>query len=254
MATEKPTERFSDHVKNYVRYRPDYPEELIDYLIKYSSVNGISKIADIGSGTGKFCRYLLDRNLNVTAVEPNRDMRQAAESLLSDCHRFTSISGTAEDTTLDDCSVDLVTVAQAFHWFDWPKTLGEFKRILKTGGQLALIWNRRDLSDPFQIAYENMLRTYAPEYNAVNHMNIENNDIRLLFTTDSYHSKVFRYTQYFDCEAFLGRMQSSSYTPPQGSAGLTRLNQAAIVLFAEYAVDGRLSFHYRSHLYQGELS
>ncbi len=249
----KPTERFSDRVENYVRYRPGYPQALIDYLIEACRLDKGSCIADIGSGTGIFTRHLLDSHLSVIAVEPNPEMRNAAEKLLSDYVSFQSISGTAEATELQSASIDLITVAQAFHWFDWGAAMAEFKRILNPEGMLALVWNRRDLCDPFQQDYEAMLRKLAPDYNVVNHMNIDDDKIRALFIADIFQQKIFEYTQNFNCEAFLGRMQSSSYSPAKASEEYAALNRAAIALFEDYAIDGMLSFNYSSHLYLGKI-
>ncbi len=249
----KSTERFSDRVENYVRYRPGYPQALFDYLIEMCRLDEASVIADIGSGTGIFSGCLLDRQLAVSAVEPNPEMRNAAENLLAGYDRFQSISATAEATQLHSASVDLITVAQAFHWFNWYASMTEFRRILKPQGMLALVWNRRDLADPFQQAYEAMLCEHAPDYNLVNHMNIEDEKIYSLFSARHFRHKTFQYAQRFDCEAFLGRMQSSSYSPTKGSSELMALIQAAIALFEEYAIDGVLSFEYSSHLYLGQL-
>ena len=248
----KATKRFSDRVGNYVRYRPGYPDEQLNYLIKKCGLDNQSSIADIGSGTGIFTKYLLDKNLSVTAVEPNDEMRNAADKLLSKYSTYSSIKGTAETTGLNTASFELLTVAQAFHWFDWPKAINEFKRVLKPRGQLALIWNRRNLLDPFQQAYEKMLREFAPEYNLVNHMNIEDEKLSALFDTNSYQHKTFQYSQIFSCDAFLGRMQSSSYSPAQGTDELAALNQAAIQLFETFAIEDSLSFEYSSHLYLGQ--
>lgn len=237
---------------NYVRYRPGYPDEQLHYLIKKCGLDNQSSIADIGSGTGIFTKCLLDKNLSVTAVEPNDEMRNAADNLLSKYSTYSSIKGTAETTGLSTSSFELLTVAQAFHWFDWPKAINEFKRVLKPKGQLALIWNRRNLLDPFQQAYEKMLREFAPEYNLVNHMNIKDEKLSALFDTNNYQHKAFQYSQNFSCDAFLGRMQSSSYSPAQGTDELAALNQAAIQLFEEFAIEGMLSFEYICHLYLGQ--
>ena len=113
---EGSTTRFSGRVENYVRYRPAYPQALIDNLMANCTLDQLSTIADIGSGTGIFSRELLDKKLSVLAVEPNLQMREAAESILSSYSQFTSVAGTTEDTSLADSSIDLITVAQVFHW------------------------------------------------------------------------------------------------------------------------------------------
>ena len=245
------TELFSDRVRDYVLYRPGYPAELIDYLIEACDLDANDTIADIGSGTGIFSRLLLDRHLAVCAIEPNPEMRRASENLLSSHASIQFFAGTAEATMLASNSIDVVTVAQAFHWFDEDAALAEFKRILKPRGQLVLIWNRRDLSDPFQQAYEKMLLEMAPHYNAVNHMSIKDEQLEALFDSDSYQHTTFQYLQSFNCEQFLGRMQSSSYSPVKASRELSELRRAAVSLFEEFAENGRLEFLYCSHLYLG---
>ncbi len=111
------TDKFTDKAEIYAKYRPSYPLEYIEYLISEAGLNEESMIADIGSGTGIISRQLLGRGYTVIGVEPNDDMRKVAEQTLKPDSRFISVKATAENTTLNDNSVDLVTVAQAFHWF-----------------------------------------------------------------------------------------------------------------------------------------
>ena len=143
------TERFTNRVENYLKYRPDYPETAIAAIIRICKLTNNSVVADIGAGTGKFTRSLLQHEMQVFAVEPNQTMRQSAEELLTKFTGFHSQPGTAEHTGLAGCSVDLVVAAQAFHWFSSVRTLEEFSRILKPDGWLGLIWNRRTMTEPF---------------------------------------------------------------------------------------------------------
>ena len=173
----KPGERFSSRVDDYQKYRPDYPQSLVTEIIKQSGLDDSAVIADFGSGTGIFTRRLLQAGFEVYAVEPNREMRVAAESTLAAEPGFTSIDGSAEDSRLESASIDLITAAQAFHWFNTDTAKQEFRRVLKPQGQLALIWNKRKLSQPFQQAYDAILREFAPEYGKVNHMNLSEMDM-----------------------------------------------------------------------------
>lgn len=140
-------QRFSDRVENYVKYRPGYPLTAIDYLEKHANLQHRSTIADVGAGTGIFTSLLLDAGYKVFAVEPNQPMRKAAEELLGSNVNFISTDGTADATRLTTNSVDLIVCAQAFHWFNTPETVIEFQRILKPGGYVALIWNKRESVD-----------------------------------------------------------------------------------------------------------
>jgi ubiquinone/menaquinone biosynthesis C-methylase UbiE len=150
-----PTQRFSNRVENYVKFRPGYPDEAISFLVKEAKLSIHSVIADVGSGTGIFTRLLLDQGFTAYAVEPNDAMRESAGKQLHTYPNFHSVNGTAELTTLSNHSIDLVVCAQAFHWFDQQKTKIEFKRILKPNGLVALIWNNRQIDiDEFAIAYE----------------------------------------------------------------------------------------------------
>src|ERR1700691_580355 len=143
MPVQNPTQRFSSRVDNYVRYRPGYPREVLDLLKKECGLTADSIIADIASGTGIFTRVLLENGNRVFGVEPNAEMRRAGEQFLRSYPRFTSVAGTAEATTLPDHSLEIVTAAQAAHWFNREKAQSEFVRILKSGGWGVFPGNER---------------------------------------------------------------------------------------------------------------
>src|SRR5437016_5211234 len=124
-----PTERFSDRVENYAKYRPHYPEAALEFMREI--VPRSAKIADVGSGTGILTKQLLDAGYEVYAIEPNGPMRREAERSMDANPRFHSVKGSAESSLLPDQSIDFITSAQAFHWFDRAKTKVEFRRILK---------------------------------------------------------------------------------------------------------------------------
>src|ERR1041385_6863394 len=141
--THNSTERFSDRVENYVKYRPHYPREILTALEQLAGLTPTCALADIGSGTGISAELFLEYGNAVYGIEPNNAMRKAGEAYLSRFPKFKSIDGTAETTMLSDASVDLIIAGQAFHWFDVERSRTEFKRILKPGGWAALFWNDR---------------------------------------------------------------------------------------------------------------
>src|SRR5580704_13583825 len=143
MPASNATSRFSDRVENYIRYRPGYPSEVVDCLKQECGLSTSDVVADMASGTGIWTRILLENGNPVFGVEPNAEMRQAGERLLAAFPKFTSVTGSAEATTLADASMDFVTAAQAAHWFDRAGARREFVRILKPGGWLVLLWNER---------------------------------------------------------------------------------------------------------------
>ena len=249
----KPAERFSDRVPNYIKYRPSYPQELVDTLAKVCQLSSQSRIADVGSGTGIFSRLMLDKDCYVSGVEPNSNMREAAEQQFAGYNKFCSIDGQSERTGLDDSSIDLIAAAQSFHWFEAGDARQEFLRILKPGGYVALIWNQRKIEQPFQTEYDSMLRKFAPDYSAVNHMNISADDIQNFFSPNKVSKFEFEYSQNFDRAGFLGRMQSSSYVPKTGTGAHTRLMRAAENLFNRYQSGEKISFEYNSVLYLAQF-
>lgn len=249
----KTTERFSDRVANYLSFRPSYPAALIDTLTKECALTEDSVIADIGSGTGKLTELLLARELNVVGVEPNTEMREAAERLFRDNKKFTSIAGESTTTGLEAHSVDLITAAQAFHWFEPDSTKKEFRRILKPEGRVALIWNKRNTSTPFQQQYHEMLSHNCPEYLKVNHHNITDSTLEEFFYPGVFRLSTFEYMQRFELQGFLGRMCSSSYTPKAGTAEYSSLIKAAEQLFNAHENEGVVEFAYETRLYLSSL-
>lgn len=249
-----PTQRFSNRVENYVKYRPGYPAEAIDDLVKSAHISNQSVIADVGSGTGIFTQLLLDKGYTVYAVEPNDAMRASAVKQLRSYSNFHSVNGTAETSTLSNRSVDLVVCAQAFHWFDQHQTKAEFKRILKPKGLVALIWNNRQIDiDEFAIAYELLLQQQGSDYKEVNHRNITDVDFSNFFKDGKYQLVKYINTQVFDEDGLVGRAFSSSYIPPKDTeAGLAFLEELK-QLFAQYQVDGHVNFQYQTEVYLGKV-
>ena len=156
-----PIERFSDRAENYAKYRPGYPDEMLGFLrVRLSPP---AAVADVGSGTGILTRQLLNNGYELYAVEPNAPMRKEAEQTLSGYPGFTvSVVRRRRRPSLME-SVDLITCAQAFHWFDRAKARAEFCRILKVTGVVALIWNeRQDNASDVNRKYDDLLERMAP--------------------------------------------------------------------------------------------
>ena len=199
MAVQDSTRRFSSRVGNYVRYRPGYPSAVLDLLKNECGLSAASVIADIASGTGIFTRMLLENGNRVYGVEPNADMRQAGEEFLRAYPRFTSVAGTAEATTLDDHSVDLVTAAQAAHWFDREKARREFIRICRPGGWTVLLWNeRRTGSTPFLRAYEQLLVELRHRLSGRPLTSAPRSRLKHSFAPSRFQVRTFEYQQEFD--------------------------------------------------------
>ena len=249
------TTRFSRRVNDYVRYRPGYPEELERALRQRVGYHHDHVVADIGSGTGISSRYFLDRGNTVYAVEPNADMRSAAEEWLGSYSKFHSVAGRAEHTTLAEHSVDLVAAAQAFHWFDPPLARREFERVLKPGGAVVLLWNERKLdASPFLVDYEKLLQEISEDYRRLSARNVTSDDqMDRFFGPEHWGSEEFPNRQGFDLAGLIGRALSSSYVPLAGHARHDETLDRLRGLFARHAVDGRVWFEYATRLFWGRL-
>jgi len=253
MPASNATSRFSDRVENYVRYRPGYPAEAVQCLRNECGLKPEHVIADIASGTGIWTRMLLENENRVFGVEPNAEMRQAGERLLSDFPRFTSVSGTAETTTLPSASVDFVTAAQAAHWFDRERARREFVRILKPGGWLVLLWNERVVDGtPFLRDYEELLLKFGTDYKDVRHERTTD-AVNEFFDPAPYQERVFAMRQEFDYAGLEGRLLSSSYAPgpehPQHRPMLDELRR----VFAKHAINEKVAVDYKTRLYFGQI-
>lgn len=242
-------ERFSNRVENYVKYRPGYPREILDYLADRAGLRPESVIADVGCGTGISSRLFLVNGNPVYGVEPNAAMRAAAMEHVGDFSQFMIIDGTAEATTLADASVDIVVAAQAFHWFDPEPTRREWLRILRPTGRIVLIWNERQLdTTPFLIEYEALLLKYAKDYTKVRHENVDSLRLKEFFGGD-YLSVTFENVQVFDLEGLRGRMLSSSYMPSEDDEVFPSMNAELQALFAKHAENGRINLLYDTNVF-----
>jgi ubiquinone/menaquinone biosynthesis C-methylase UbiE len=249
-----PTRRFSSRVGNYVRYRPGYPSGVIDLLRKECGLTSSSVIADVASGTGIFTRMLLENRNRVFGVEPNAEMRKAGEEFLDAYPHFISVEGTAEDTSLTDHCLDMVTAAQAAHWFDRQKARNEFIRILKPGGWAVLLWNERRIdSTPFLREFEKLLLRYGTDYQSVRH-ECTTQEIETFFAPSLFQVRTFEYLQQFDYPALEGRLLSSSYTPQSDDVAYRPMLQELRQIFDAHQASGRVAFEYNTLVYYGQLA
>jgi ubiquinone/menaquinone biosynthesis C-methylase UbiE len=161
---ESASAAFTEAARAYDGARPDYPREMLDWLIAKTDLGPSKTILDLAAGTGKLTRRLVGHGARVLAVEPVGAMRARLEQALPELE---VLDGSAEALPLPGAAVDVVTVAQAFHWFRGREALTEIHRVLRPGGSLALIWNVRDISQPVQAALDEIInrhRAGVPTY------------------------------------------------------------------------------------------
>ena len=247
------TERFSDRVDNYVKYRPSYPAQILTELSRHFAFNETQVVADIGSGTGILTGLFLKNGNPVFGVEPNSPMRKKAEQLLAGSPNFTSIAGTAENSTLPAGSVDLVVAGQAFHWFDPIKAKTEFNRITRPPGLVVLIWNERTVLTPFEKAYEKLLLRYATDYARIDHRNITPEQIGNFFSPRPVSCLKFDNEQCLDFDGLKGRLLSASYIPQETAPNFAAMMADLHRLFEGCSENGKVCIGYTTLVYAGML-
>ncbi|MGG0293219.1 class I SAM-dependent methyltransferase [Bacillus pacificus] len=250
----KTTENFTDKADIYAKYRPSYPDEYIEYLLSANELNENQIVTDIGSGTGIFSRQLLENGLHVIGVEPNDDMRKMAEQSLNQYPRFQSIKATAENTTLKENSVDLVTVAQAFHWFDKEAFKIECQRILKQKANVALVWNSRDVTSPLIKENAEICQKTCPTFKGFSGGIDETPEVFNSFFKDGeYEFKEYQNDLLFDYESFLGRNLSASYAPKENDKEYKNFVLLLSELFDKYSKNGKIILPNLTRSYMGNV-
>lgn len=246
--------RFSNRVSDYVKYRPHYPPAVLDLLHRTIALQAGWVVADIGSGTGISAELFLEFGCQVYAVEPNAEMRAAAESILGDRPGFHSVDASAEATTLPDASVDLVLAAQAWHWFDHAATVSEFRRIARPGCYFAAMWNQRLRdSSPFLKAYDEVLHRLGVDYQAISNKWEANVDNFSRIFGVPFRGLTAPNQQRFDFEGLKGRSLSSSYVPQVGQQRHDELLFALHELFDRYQQSGLVTFDYTTEIFVGQI-
>ena len=249
------TSRFANRVDAYVRTRPGYPAGVVELLRARVGLGPGTVVADLGAGTGIFTRQLLESGATVHAVEPNGAMREALLAALGTHPRLVTHGTPAEATGLPSASLDLITAAQAFHWFDRAAAAQEFRRTLRPGGAVALIWNTRlEDTSAFLVAYEKLLRRWSPDYRAVDHRHVGPGTLEPVFVPGELECHTFDHHQVFDYEGMRGRLLSSSYAPAAGHPNHEPMLADLRAAFDRHHDSGTVRIDYRTEVYLGRLT
>jgi SAM-dependent methyltransferase len=236
--------RFDNRAGDYVKYRPGYPARAIDIMLRGLGDPRSLTAADVGAGTGISARLLGERGVHVIAVEPGSAMRGAAEAHLN----VDWLAGRADALGLASASIDIVVCAQSFHWFQTHAAVAEFARVLKPGGRLAIMWNRRSVTDPLTLGYRQAIYDVGGE-TAAERMGFDPAVVgqSRLFTPPERHA--FPNTQRVTLDGLIGRARSASYVPKEGEAG-ERLVDLLRALHARYAdAEGLVTIVYEAEVW-----
>jgi SAM-dependent methyltransferase len=244
-----PTGRFSGLADVYARFRPSYPDAAVDLILRECGLRPGSVLVDVGCGTGISSRLFAARGLRVLGVEPNDAMRTRAQAEPDPSGNPPEYHpGQAEETGLPGGCSDAVLAAQAFHWFDAPRALAEFRRILRPGGGVALMWNERDETDPATADFGRVIRS-SSEAAAVEGPRGRAGEALL-------HTPLFRDArrvvvaneQEVDEEGLLGRAFSASYAPREPAAAAA-FADALRAVFVAHQQRGKFLLRYQTSVY-----
>lgn len=243
-AASDPTRRFDARAADYVRSRPGYPTAALS-----ASLDGLGdparvRAVDLGAGTGISSRALAELGARVVAVEPNAQMRAAAEPH----SRVEWVDARAEALPLSDASFELALAAQAFHWFDPAAALREVARVLVPGGRLALLWNVRDLTDAATAEYSDVVARSAKRARE-DTFHLWPEELAGSGAFDACWERSFDHAQVLDADGLIGRARSASYVPLEGD-DLTKELRAFHARRAD--ASGRVEIRYRTRLYLAE--
>ncbi|GAC1304222.1 MAG: class I SAM-dependent methyltransferase [Vulcanimicrobiaceae bacterium] len=242
--------RFAGLQTLYDRFRPSYPREAIAAILAQRGAE--PEVVDIGAGTGIATRLLAATGARTIGIEPNAEMRAVALARGSDVR-----DGTASATGLPDRSADVVTAFQAFHWFAHAEALAEFRRLLRDGGRIALVWNERDTRGD---AYTREVRAIERRFgDADSRAGMEFVDADLgpsLERAGFAHVRRLRFEndQHLDRAGLIGRVRSTSYAPRTG-ARLDEMLRALDEVHDRYCDrSGHASLRYTTDVIIGERS
>ncbi|MCM3363819.1 class I SAM-dependent methyltransferase [Niallia sp. Sow4_A1] len=246
--------KFTGKSTLYDRYRPGYPKRFfIELFTEYIGAKDNFVIADIGAGTGIFTELVATFGTDIIAIEPNDDMRSILKERMENFTQVTCVNGSAEKTALADKSVDLITVAQAYHWFDAIAFKKECERILKNNGLVMLIWNSRDHTSSLNMETAKISKKYCPDFQGVSGgINIERLDLQQFFTHGYEHYAVSNPLK-MDKEHFIGRNLSASYAPKEDDFFYEEFVGELEFLFEKYSKDETILVPNDLHVYVGAI-
>jgi ubiquinone/menaquinone biosynthesis C-methylase UbiE len=248
---------FTDRADFYARARPGYPPELIHFFQNDLGLNASWRIADIGAGTGIFSKLLLETGACVIAIEPNADMRHSAIESLGKNTRFSAVDATAEATTLVAQSVEMITCAQSFHWFDRVRAKDEFKRILHPPGWVLLVWNERQADDPFGIALDELTHEFRPADAPTRKCSLKGKGDSAFvefFSPAEMQTAMFSHSQSLDLAGLQGLILSRSYMPLEGQAKYEAMMNRVKQIYTAHQSDGALTIKYRTRVFYGRMA
>jgi SAM-dependent methyltransferase len=251
-----PTGRFTGCAQAYAKYRPGYASAALAHIVVRCGLQRDPLIVDVGCGTGISTRLFAAFGAKVLGIEPNDDMRAAAEARLSRAmaRRVSYRKGQAENMSLADAIADAVLAAQAFHWFEPEPALREFHRVLKPDGWVILIWNERDDRDLFTRAYSGVVdRARDAAFDGSKSGGQAGNVLLASPLFSDGDKACFDNEQILDEEGLLGRAFAASYAPT-GASEAAKWAEDLRAIFRQYQRADQVVIRYQTTVYLARRS
>jgi SAM-dependent methyltransferase len=226
----------------YERTRPEYPAEAVEWLRSELDLRAGRTVLDLGAGTGKLTRALAGTGASVIAVEPGEAMLAELARAVPDVD---ARIGGAEAIPLEDGSVDAVTAGQSFHWFRHDEAVAEIHRVLRPGGRLALIWNRRDPDDALQQEISDAIAPLVPpDRPGATSWDVPLPDTPLF---EPVAEATFDFSDDLDADRLVGRIGSISFVAASSAEARASLEERLRAMVAERG--GRVDLRYVTSAY-----
>ncbi len=237
---------FSAKVSDYSLSRPDYPAALFVALKEYAALGPHATVVDIGAGTGLLTQGLLPLCRQVFAVEPNPEMRRAADGFLGARGGQPSLDGCAESIPLASGSVHLIAAAQAFHWFEVERARAEFLRVLTADGQVALIWNDRVIQHPLNQALDEVFADFGGAKRSALVAHEDRSAVPRFFGSAQPREFAWPHAHRLDESGLQSLVFSRSYIPNRDTADGHAVAERTRGVFRRFAAGGTVEIHYRT--------
>jgi ubiquinone/menaquinone biosynthesis C-methylase UbiE len=244
---------YDNRVEYYLKYRPGYPDQYVSDLIKLKILQKSDVIVDMGCGTGLLAEIFLRNRNKVIGIEPNLEMRQAAENYLKKYLpiSFKCLNGKAESSTLDPISVNHIVCGESFHWFETHSAIKEFQRILIPNGYLMIFSNWEYKNTDFAKQFNLIIQKHQFESNVKPPPKIEWNQI---FHNGKYEKIQYPMRKEMNFEQILGYALSLSRTPLPGDKAYEFFKNELKNAFNRFEKNTKILFEFKTKLKFGKLS
>ncbi|TDM07886.1 class I SAM-dependent methyltransferase [Macrococcus lamae] len=246
------TELFTSKAEIYELGRPSYPDALLAFMKDQFMMTEETIVADIGAGTGKFTEKLLDLGCQVFAIEPNHAMANELRDGLM-CSQLSISERPAEHSELEDNSVDMITAAQSFHWFDTSKFKKECQRILAGNGPVCLIWNSRIEDAPINQQTHSVFEEHCPGFKSFIVGDDKTEEKINDFFDGNFELFELDYPLDYTLKKFVGRCVSASYSLDPSHEDYPAFEQALTEMFNNFAEDGKVQVPNITRCYYGYI-